>query len=381
MGSIIAAALAATATVGSSVISSQAAGSASKTQAQAAQNAAQVQLQMFQQQEATLDPFVKSGVGALGYLNFLLGDAPSGTAVPTPGLSASEFAPLSTTPVDPSTGIGTPASTTGTLSPHSGTPLSPGDWGSLIGGENQPGAGGWSPSEIQALQQSAGYKAYLASFVPGYKPTVAAGGPGTPGGAGLPAGYLTRPFAQYQPFAPTLDQLQKTPGYQFTLDQGLKAAQNSYAGLGLAKSGAASKGAINYAEGLAGTTFQQQFQNYITNYMTGFSSDLASRQAIEGFLLPLVQSGQGAAANVGAGALTTGANVGSTIVGAGNALAAGQVGSANAIGAGLGNLGNIGLTTALLSQTPGLFGNQTNPLSFSQGPVSADQGNVQVLNQ
>ena len=38
------------------------------------------------------------------------------------------------------------------------------------------------------------------------------------------------------PFAPTMAQLASTPGYQFTLDQGLKATQNAYAAQGLAGS-------------------------------------------------------------------------------------------------------------------------------------------------
>lgn len=56
-----------------------------------------------------------------------------------------------------------------------------------------------------------------------------------------------------------LPQLQKLPGYQFQLDQGLKATQNSYAAQGLGASGAAVKGAANYAEGLAGTGIGQYY--------------------------------------------------------------------------------------------------------------------------
>src|SRR5215469_13595632 len=60
-----------------------------------------------------------------------------------------------------------------------------------------------------------------------------------------------------------LQQLAQTPGYQFSLQQGLEATQNSYAAQGLGSSGAALKGAANYAEGLAGTTYNQVFQNML----------------------------------------------------------------------------------------------------------------------
>lgn len=66
------------------------------------------------------------------------------------------------------------------------------------------------------------------------------------------------------PFQPTMAQLEQTPGYQFTLNQGLKGVQNSNAARGLAGSGEALAGAANYATGLAGTTYQQQFQNYLS---------------------------------------------------------------------------------------------------------------------
>ncbi len=60
--------------------------------------------------------------------------------------------------------------------------------------------------------------------------------------------------------------LSQTPGYQFALDQGLKATQNGFAAQGLASSGAAMKGGAQFAEGLASQTYNQQLQNYLANY-------------------------------------------------------------------------------------------------------------------
>jgi hypothetical protein len=64
-------------------------------------------------------------------------------------------------------------------------------------------------------------------------------------------------------FKPTIGELERTPGYQFVLDQGLKGLQNSYAARGLATSGASLKGATDYATNLAATTYQQQLDNYM----------------------------------------------------------------------------------------------------------------------
>ena len=72
-------------------------------------------------------------------------------------------------------------------------------------------------------------------------------------------------------FNPTMGQLEQTPGYQFTKEQGLQAAQNSYAAQGLGTSGAAMKGAANYAEGLASNTFQQQFQDYLSQNQQNYN--------------------------------------------------------------------------------------------------------------
>lgn len=63
------------------------------------------------------------------------------------------------------------------------------------------------------------------------------------------------------PGAMTQEALEKTPGYQFNLDQGLKATQSNAAARGLGVSGASLKGAAKYATGLADSTYQNQFNN------------------------------------------------------------------------------------------------------------------------
>lgn len=157
-----------------------------------------------------------------------------------------------------------------------------------------------------------------------------------PGGNPLTS-FLTKPFQ------PTMDQLAQTPGYQFTLGQGLQAAQNGFAAQGLGSSGAAVKGGVQYAEGLAGTTYQQQFSN-----------DLAQKLQTYNMLSGQSQLGENAAAMVGSQGLQATQGAGNQLTSGAAALGAGQVGAANAISGGLAAAGNAASVLAL--QNGGLFG-------------------------
>lgn len=123
----------------------------------------------------------------------------------------------------------------------------------------------------------------------------------------------------------TMDQatLQQTPGYQFNLSQGLRAAQSSAAARGLGLSGAAIKGATDYATGLADSTYQNQFNNANTNQTNAFNR-----------LLQASSLGQSAAAGTGSAALLTGQGVANNTIGAGNAQGAASIAAGNAIGSG-----------------------------------------------
>ncbi|NIE67477.1 DNA transfer protein p32 [Burkholderia sp. Ax-1719] len=111
-----------------------------------------------------------------------------------------------------------------------------------------------------------------------------------------------------------------SPAYNFQLQQGDQAIQNSAAATDGALSGAAMKGLINYNQNMAGTAFQNAFNDYQTQ-----NSNIYSR------LSNLANLGESAAAGVGQAATATGANVANTITAAGNAQAAGTVGTANAV--------------------------------------------------
>jgi hypothetical protein len=131
--------------------------------------------------------------------------------------------------------------------------------------------------------------------------------------------FLTSPIVMDQA------NLEKTPGYQFNLTQGLKSVQNSAAARGLGVSGAALKGASTFATGLSDSTYQNQFNNENTNRTNAYNR-----------LKGLVDTGETAAAGggvIGQGAANTAAGA---QIGAGNAQAAG----ANAIGSAATNVAN-----------------------------------------
>lgn len=131
-----------------------------------------------------------------------------------------------------------------------------------------------------------------------------------------------------QKFEPTVDQLAKTPGYQFILDQGLKSTQNSYAAKGLGASGAAMKGASEYATGLASNTWQQQFEDY-----------WKQNQNIYGELMGPTQLGAGAANTGASAAMGLGTAGQNAYAGMGNA----QAGMWNSIGTGVGTAAQTGM--------------------------------------
>lgn len=150
--------------------------------------------------------------------------------------------------------------------------------------------------------------------------------------------YLTRPF--------TPADLESTPGYRFTRDQGLKAVQNSYAAKGLGSSGAAMRGAARYATGLADSTFNQQLQN-----------DITQRQLMYNMLFGLAGSGQNAAAQAGSVGSQLGQAQSTAIQGVGNAQASGIVGATNAITGAINPLSQFALMYGI---DPSLFRTGSN---------------------
>lgn len=152
-----------------------------------------------------------------------------------------------------------------------------------------------------------------------------------------PNAALQQKFAGAKPFSFDASNLQNTPGYQFALNQGLKAQQNSMTARGLGLSGAQQKGAADYATGLAQQTYNDQLANalntYNTNYSTGLNTYNTNYQTAANNvnnLLQLLQAGQNAAAQTGVSGLQAGQAAGDYLTSGANALAAGKIGQAAA---------------------------------------------------
>lgn len=119
----------------------------------------------------------------------------------------------------------------------------------------------------------------------------------------------------------------KDPGYDFELQQGQQALQNSAAGQSGALSGAAVKDLLGYSQGFARTGYDNAFNRYQTQQGNIFSR-----------LSGIAQLGQSAAANVGnqgTSLANTGANA---LTNSGSATGGGIVGAGNALGGGIQNM-------------------------------------------
>lgn len=136
--------------------------------------------------------------------------------------------------------------------------------------------------------------------------------------------------------------LERTPGYRFQRTQGLKAVQNSAAARGLGSSGAAMKGAANFATGLADSNYLNQFNLENTNRTNAYNR-----------LMGVAQLGQGSAAGVGASGMQMATNVGNAYTNAGNATAGAYMAGANAINNFANNVGGLYMSNALMNQAGG----------------------------
>lgn len=180
--------------------------------------------------------------------------------------------------------------------------------------------------------------------------------------------------------------LQNTPGYQFALDQGLRGINSSAAAAGLRGSGATAKAAANFAEGLAGTTYQNAFNNALQGYNANIntllpqaSMGLTAGNAAGGNLIGAARyagdtgiAGARYAGDTGIGASTYAGNAdiragenqasnlvnagvytGNTQIGSGNAQAQGDVGAANSWNGMLGGIGQAANAAFGLGFAPG----------------------------
>lgn len=159
-----------------------------------------------------------------------------------------------------------------------------------------------------------------------------------------PGGSLT---SSYSPFvAPNAVTMSNDPGYQFQLQQGENAIQNSAAARGGLLSTGTAKNLNNYAQGTAAQAFNDVYNRALSTYNTNFNTYNTSQNNLYNRLLGLTGVGENAAgtlnSNINSGtqslaSLLTGnaQAVGNDIMGVGNANASGTIGRANAYGGAL----------------------------------------------
>jgi len=188
-------------------------------------------------------------------------------------------------------------------------------------------------------------------------------------------GQLTGMSGQGFQFNPS--NLAQTPGYQFTLQQGLNAVNNATSATGQTGSGAQAKGLANYATGLAQNTYNQQYQNALTTYQQNAS-----------ILGSLLSTGQNAAAGIGSMGMQNAQSVGNTLMSGANATAAGQVAAGSAqtnalnslMGLGMGGAGiyalgaKSGMNNALASGASSLYNGISGLFSGGSSAVGTGAG-------
>lgn len=150
-------------------------------------------------------------------------------------------------------------------------------------------------------------------------------------------GSLMKPFgaAEFQKY--------QDPGYQFQLQQGQNALQNSQAANSGVLSGGALKDLIGYNQGMANNAYQNAFGRYMTQ-----------NDATYNRLSSLLGVGENAAAGVGNIGAQTAANIGNTVTSGANAQAAGQIGAANAYAGGLNNMGSMYMMSQMMGGGGGM---------------------------
>lgn len=145
------------------------------------------------------------------------------------------------------------------------------------------------------------------------------------------------------PFNPTMADLEATPGYQFARSQGLQAVQNANAAKGLGISGAALKGAANFATGLADNTYKTQFDIDQANKTNAFNK-----------LMSMTTLGANAANQTGQLGTQAAQNAGNSLSAGANASAAGTIGATNALTGAANNAASLYQTYTLANKL-GMF--------------------------
>ena len=137
-------------------------------------------------------------------------------------------------------------------------------------------------------------------------------------------------------------ELATDPGFQFGLEQGRNAIDQSAASRGVLFSGKTLQDLMKFGTDYGGTMFNQ-----------GFQRDMANKQFQQGTLAGLSGTGQATATASGQLGAQNAQSISDLLTGGANARAAGIVGSANALSSGLSNAGNTYMQMSMLDRIMG----------------------------
>jgi hypothetical protein len=151
--------------------------------------------------------------------------------------------------------------------------------------------------------------------------------------------------------APTLAEAEATPGYQFTLEQGTRAINQNAAANGTLMTGNTGKALTDYGQGLASTTYNQDFNNAMQTYMTNYQSLLGGTQIGQNSTGQLTNANLTTAGNTANIDMTAGEQQAKQINNAAAARASGYLGTASAYSNMAGGAAN-GASKMLLGNDP-----------------------------
>ena len=294
------------ATIGGSLISASAAGSAAKTQANAADRAADLQYEQYLKGVELQEPFRQAGIQGQNRLMTLLGLGGEGQYDDTAYNKALQDYNARLSAIDPS------QFTTG---------------GGYVTGAGDSGTDYYDPSGGTFNQKA--YDAARAGIVAPDREQFRMAGGDT--GAADFGKYSTAEYTA-EMFAKGID-----PGYQFRLKEGMQGLERSAAARGGLLSGGTLKGIQRYGQDMA----SQEYTNAFNRYQAERTGTLNPFQAMAG-------QGQSTANTLTNLGMNYANQAGEAYMGAGNARASGYVGQGNAINQGISGLSNMYFQNRLL---------------------------------
>ena len=195
---------------------------------------------------------------------------------------------------------------------------------------------------------------------------------GSPTGGG--PDYVSMAYNQYLPGSMTQQQLEQTPGYQFTLAQGQKAVQSAAAARGLGVSGASLKSAGDYVTGLADKTYLDQFNVQQQRFSDVLGLNTAQQGVLQNQasrLQNVASLGESAAAQTGQQGTSAANAAGNYLNQAGLSQAAGTTGVANAATGAVNSYLGYNALQQYLNPSAGGYGNPGSYSTWNTQPSGA----------